>query len=430
MNKVLYVVLDGLGDEPLAELDGRTPLEAARTPNLDRLAEGGRTGLVYTVGKGIAPESDIAVFAVLGYDPRTYHSGRGPLEALGSGMDVADGDLAYRVNFATVEAAEPSDWPHWRIVDRRVGRDLASDEARALAAEVNAAVKLPGASFELRSTVEHRGVLVMRWEGGPLSAEVTNTDPAYAREGALGVAKETFEQAVQECRPLPGNERDERARTAADLTNEFVKQAAGVLEASEVNARRRAAGKLAGNMILSRDGGDHLPRPPSFKERYGASWGCFVEMPVERGIALTLGMGEVPVAGGGGAEQYAAWARTAIEAIEGYDGLYIHIKGPDVPAHDGRARDKLEIIEAIDRAFFGELLPILRSDVVLAVTADHSTSCARKAHTDDPVPLLVWGRGISADAVATFGERAAARGSLGTLQGVEVMPLLMEAARR
>ena len=120
MHKLLYVCLDGLGDDPIPEFGGRTPLEAAATPALDELARRGSTGIVTTVGEGIAPESDIAVFAILGYDPREEHPGRGVVEAVGSDMEFHDGDLAYRVNFAT------ADWPH--IVDRRVGRDL--DPAR------------------------------------------------------------------------------------------------------------------------------------------------------------------------------------------------------------------------------------------------------------------------------------------------------------
>src|SRR6266581_2243938 len=138
MNQLLYVCLDGLGDDPIPELDGRTPLEAARTPVLDGLARRGSSGLVYTVGEDVAPESDIAVFAILGYDPREEHPGRGVLEALGSGMAFRDGDLAYRVNFATQEGGE--------IVDRRVGRDLSSEDAAALAAEVNRDLVLPDAT--------------------------------------------------------------------------------------------------------------------------------------------------------------------------------------------------------------------------------------------------------------------------------------------
>jgi 2,3-bisphosphoglycerate-independent phosphoglycerate mutase len=416
MNRLLYVCLDGLGDDPIPELGDQTPLEAAETPFLDSLASRGRTGTVVTVGQGIAPESDIAVFAILGYDPREEHPGRGVVEAVGVGMDLRDGDLAFRVNFAT------ADWP--RIVDRRVGRDLSSEESTALAAEVNEKLELPNASFELRATVEHRGVLVIRSTRGPLSANVTNTDPAYRKEGHLGVALETFEPEVARCVPLDGTE---GARRSAELTNAFVEQSAKILDASEVNAARRRRGRLPGNLILTRDGGDHRPALQPIGERFGPAWGCFVEMPVERGIAILLGMSPVDAPRLHAEEDYAAWARLAAEALEGYDALYVHIKGPDVPAHDGLAEDKRDVIALIDRAFFGEVLPLLdTSRTVVAVTADHSTSCIRKAHTAEPVPLVVSGAGVTSDGSERYGERASAKGSLGSLHGVEIVPRLVE----
>ena len=415
MKSLLYVCLDGLGDDPVPELDGRTPLEAARTPNLDRLAQRGRSGSVITVGEGIAPESDIAVFAILGYDPREEHPERGVVEAVGVGMDFRDGDLAYRVNFAT------ADWP--TIVDRRVGRDLTSEEAAALADEVNATLKLPDATFELRATVEHRGALVIRSEQGPLSAEVTNTDPAYRKDGHLGIALETFEPEVVRCEPLVDTE---RARRAADLTNLFVEASAQILDRSEVNIARRGEGKLPANLILTRDGGDHRPALEPIRDRFGPSWGCFVEMPVERGIAMLLGMDPVDAPRLLLESDYAAWAALAADALEGYDALYVHIKGPDVPAHDGRAADKRDVIELIDRAFFAEVLPrIDEGRTIVAVTADHSTSCVRKAHTADPVPLVVSGGGVQADGTESFGEHAAAEGSLGLLRGVDILPRLV-----
>jgi 2,3-bisphosphoglycerate-independent phosphoglycerate mutase len=419
MNRLLYVCLDGLGDDPIPALGDRTPLEAARTPNLDRLAGLGRQGLVYTVGKGIAPESDIAVFAILGYDPHEEHPGRGVLEAIGSGMDFRDGDLALRVNFATREGEE--------IVDRRVGRDLPSDEARALAAEVNEKVRLPGAKAELRATVEHRGALVIRSGDGPLSAAVTNTDPAYAKQGSLGVALETFENRVAEARP---EEETSGARRSAELVNTWVREAARILDASAVNERRRRAGRLPANLILSRDAGDHVPRLQPIRERFGIDWGCFVEMPVERGISMALGMAPVDApTPPDPRERYASWAGLASEALGGYGALYAHIKGPDVPAHDGRAEDKRDIVEAIDEAFFGQVLSLLGSGTVVAVTADHSTSCLRKAHTDDPVPLVVAGPGVSPDGTAAFGERAARDGALGVLAGTRIVPLLVDLLR-
>lgn len=425
--RIVYVILDGLGDDPLVPLAGKTPLETARTPHLDNLARAGRNGYVTTVGEGIAPESDIAVFAVLGYDPREYHSGRGPLESVGAGLDVADGDLAYRVNFATVEAGDDG----WTIVDRRVGRDLSSGEAEALAAEVQKGVRLDRASFEFRATVGHRGVLVIRSDEGPFSAEVENSDPAYGREGSLGVAKESFDNRVVHVTPVAGHESDPAARRAADLTNEWLRSTHEVLEASSVNRDRIAAHKLAGNFILTRDGGDHLPQLEPFKQKFGPEMGCFVEMPVELGIAKLMGMGVVEAPTGiQPAEQYDRWAALALEAIEGYDGLYIHIKGPDVPAHDGDHDAKIKSIEDIDSIFFGHLvegLDLTRS--IVTVTADHSTSCARKAHTDGPVPLLVSGGGVASDAVESFGETASRAGAIGHIFGPQIMPELVRLAR-
>jgi 2,3-bisphosphoglycerate-independent phosphoglycerate mutase len=424
VTKLLYVCLDGLGDDPIPELDGRTPLEAAPTPHMDALASRGRTGTVVTVGPQIAPESDIGVFGILGYDPHEEHPGRGVLEAIGIGMDFRDGDLAYRINFATCE------WPE--IVDRRVGRNLTSEEAHALAAEVNEGLALPGATFDLRATVEHRGALVLRTDdGAPLSAAVTNTDPAYKREGHLGVALESFEPVVVTAEPLEGGD---AARRAADLTNAFVEGAARILDASEVNARRREEGKLPGNLILTRDGGDRRPRLQPIRERFGMAWGCFVEMPVERGIALALGMEPVdaprldPKGFGPAAEEaYAVWADLAADALGEFDALYVHLKGPDVPAHDGRAEDKRDTIAAIDRAFFGEALQrIDPARTIVAVTGDHSTSCVRKAHTADPVPLLVTGGQVAPDGSSSFGERACATGSLGQLLGPQILPRIAD----
>jgi len=421
VSTLLYVCLDGLGDDPIPEFDGRTPLEAADTPHLDALAIAGATGMVVTVGPGIAPESDIGVFGILGYDPYEEHPGCGVLEALGIGMDLRDGDLAYRINFATAA------WPE--ILDRRVGRDLSSEEAHTLADEVNRALHLEGASFDLRATIEHRGALVIRTDDGEaLSASVTNTDPAYERRGHLGVALETFEPVVATATPL---EPTPAARRAADLTNAFVEGSARILDASEVNERRRGEGKLPGNLILTRDGGDRRPTLEPIADRFGMSWGCFVEMPVERGISLALGMHAVDAprldaAGFGAAaeERYAEWAHLATDALGDFQALYVHIKGPDVPAHDGRAADKRDVITAIDRAFFGEVMPRLGAGTVVAVTADHATSCMRKAHTADPVPLLVSGGPVTSDGSASFGERACADGSLGELLGPQILPRL------
>jgi 2,3-bisphosphoglycerate-independent phosphoglycerate mutase len=427
MRKLLYIVLDGVGDRPHPDLEGKTPLEAAETPHLDTLASRGRLGRMHTVGEGIAPESDIAVISILGYDAHRYYTGRGPLESYAAGLEVREGDLAYRVNFATVGEGK-------RIRDRRVGRDLTSEEAALLCREVNEKVRLTSvpATFQFRNTVGHRGVLVLRREGGRLSGFVTNTDPAYGRKGVFGVAKETFEEVVQECRPMEGYEDLEEARVAALLTNEFIEKSHQVLEASEVNRKRVREGKLPANLILSRDGGDRLPDFPDFRERFGLRLGSFVEMPVERGIALLTGMEIVEIEGltGDPHHDYPLLAERSVEELPAYNGLYIHIKGPDVPGHDGDAEKKKEIIEAIDSLFFGNLLPRVDLEkTIVTVTADHSTPCTLRAHSPDSVPLLVTGGKIPSDGISTFGEGACEKGSLGTLLGPELMPLLIRLCR-
>ena len=224
----------------------------------------------------------------------------------------------------------------------------------------------------------------------------------------------------------------DEAHRSAELTNRFVEESAKLLDASEVNVERRRRGQLAANLILTRDGGDHLPALQSINDRFGPEWGCFVEMPVERGIAKMLGMHPVAASRLGidvpmdvAVGQYADWARLAADALSGYDALYVHIKGPDVPAHDGRAEDKRDVIAAIDAGFFSEVLGAIDlSSTIVAVTADHSTSCVRKAHTADPVPLVVSGGGVQSDGSTAFGERACADGALGLLHGVEILPRL------
>ena len=420
MKKILYIVLDGLGDLPSPELGGKTSLESAHTPHMDKLAKAGKTGLMHTVDKNVAPESDIAVISILGYDAEKYYTGRGPLECYAAGLDVA-----FRVNFATMGDND-------QILDRRVGRSLTTEEAGELAKIVNVEVKLEShpAEFEFRSTVGHRGALVIRSEDGTkLSAEVTNTDPAYERHGVYGVALETFEPVLKKCEPLidlPA------AEVAAKLTNEFTNKSHRVLEEAEINKERMAKGELSANLILSRDGGDSLPKFPTLKEMFDVNFGCFVEMPVEKGIALLTGMKivKLPLPTKDHAKDYMLRAEMVAEEINNFDGLYIHIKGPDEPAHDGKIKEKEEAIKLIDEHFFGNLLPQIDLDkTIITVTADHATPCSIKAHSDDPVPVLIAGGGVEKDDTETFSERVCSHGELGVLTGPEFLPILVNEAK-
>ncbi|MFH1244944.1 MAG: alkaline phosphatase family protein [Candidatus Omnitrophota bacterium] len=428
MKKIIYVVLDGLGDRPHPDLKNKTPLAAAAAPNLDMLAKTGQTGLMIPVGKDIAPESDIAVISILGYDAEKYYTGRGPLEAYAEGLTINDGDLAYRVNFATQGKGND-------ILDRRVGRNLTTEEAANLGSEINRTLKLSSikANFKFKNTIGHRGVLVIYPLTGRLSADVTNTDPAYDKKGHFGVARETFVNEVQECQPVPGKENSAEALNAAKVTNEFVSKTHALLEQSEINKKRAREGKLKANLILTRDGGDRLPKLPHIKTKFGVNFGCFVEMPVERGIAMLTGMEivEIPLPSGNLEHDYKLRAEKTLNVLNQYDGLYIHIKGPDEPAHDGKALLKKEAIEAIDRYFFGNLLARLdMQQNIICVTADHSTPCIIKAHSADPVPVLISGAGLTKDNTTEFSEKSCAQGSLKLLFGPQLFPMLIELAKR
>ena len=423
--KLIYIVIDGLGDLPINELNGETPLGFAETPNLDELAGRGKLGLMYTVGKGIAPESDVAVISILGYDPSKYHVGRGPLEAFGAGLDMKDGDLALRCNFATLGANR-------RIIDRRVGRSLTTEEAAELSKAINREVKLESfpAEFEFKNTLGHRAVLVIKSKDVPLSAEISNTDPAYERVEGMGVARAEFEMVLKEAVPL---EDTEGARRAAALVNEFTEKSHEVLDGHEINRRREAEGKLKANVILSRDAGNKVPKFFNINERYGVRFACLADMPVERGISRLAGMHliDLPPPTKDVRADSAIRIRKLMENYSSHDCFYIHIKGPDEPGHDGDYRRKVEIIEQIDRFFFGALLSrIDLKENLICVTADHSTPCILKAHSDDPVPLLIAGGKVKPDGIKRFSEEACKKGSLGVIsRGSDLIPLLMEMMR-
>lgn len=419
--KLIYVIIDGMGDTPIPEFEYKTPLEVAETPNMDFLARNGKIGLMYPVGKGMAPESDIATIAILGYNPLEYSTGRGILEAVGAGMNVNDGDLALRCNFATLSGRE-------RIVNRRAGRDLTTKEAEELSEAINKNVKLEShpVDFELKSTVGHRAVLVIKSKNTKLSSKITNTDPAYSRMQQLGVAEHNFKMVLKKCEPL---EDSEEAKISATLVNEFTTKSHIVLDGHEVNKRRASEGKLKANVILVRDAGHLLPKFYKLNERYGVRFVSLADMPVERGISKLTGMevAALPPPSNDLKNDCILRVNKLLELLPLYDCFYIHIKGPDEPAHDGKFDVKSRLISIIDKHFFGELLREMSlENYVICVTADHATPCKLKAHSDDPVPLLISGNKIKGDNLPKFSESECTKGSLGIIEhGRQLMPKLI-----
>jgi 2,3-bisphosphoglycerate-independent phosphoglycerate mutase len=413
------IILDGLADRPGEE---PTPLEGARTPHLDRLAAEGATGAVTIIGPGVAPESDAGVLALLGYDPVHDSPGRGVLEALGAEVPLAPGDIALRLNFATADGTG-------LVLDSRVGRNLSTRDSAELGRALTEADLLAseGIRAEVRPTVGHRGVLWLHpTEGGPLSPEVSNSDPFYEKVGGMGHARAPVDPRPRPVVATGPGAAAERTARAIDL---FLERARPLLSGHTLNARRALAGKKVANTLLLRNAGALPAEPPErFGDRYGLAGAAVTEMPVERGIARLFGLADRFV-GPMGPDRDAALrerARATRAALEGSPFVYVHLKGPDEPGHDGDAARKREIIEALDKSFFGPFLAGLDPHGIrIAVTADHATPARLKGHSDDPVPLLLWGDGIAPGRGGHFDERTAAGGSLGSRRAREVLPLLL-----
>lgn len=415
--RIVYVLLDGIGDLPHPALNELTPLEAAYTPNLDSLARSGSMGRVISVGKGIAPQSDIAVFNMLGYSFNDgSYVGRGVIESIGCNIDFQDGDLALRGNFATIDDT-------LRIVDRRAGRTITTDEAKAVCNTLRERIKFSDkrATLILEPTVAHRVVIRLRYEGMKLSDKITNTDPAYDKVDGMGIAKTTTgDMYVQKSEP---QDKSEEARIAASILNEFTTQTIAILKEHPVNNSRAAAGKKPMNCILARDSGNKYPSVIPINKRHGIEVGCIVDMPVEIGISKVLKM---KMFKGGDINDYEEKARVAAKGLSKVNAVYVHIKGPDEYGHDGDAKGKKKNIEDIDKRFFGTLLHELKNYTAIIVSGDHSTPCVAKGHSDDPVPLLVSGPNVKQDGSARFTETYAKRGSLGLLMGAKVLDVAIK----
>ena len=410
--KLVYVLLDGVGDLPHPDIQNMTPLQAAETPNMDKLAKNGKMGEVISVGKGIAPESDIAVFNMLGYKfHHADYAGRGVIEAIGTGIDFKDGDLALRGNFATLDDQDV-------IIDRRAGRHIEREDALAVSKEIEDELKFsnPFSSVVVAPTIGHRVIVRIRDEH-PLSPNVTNTDPAYSRVDGMGIAKAVGDfLKIERCLPL---DETDTSKLSADLINEFTEKSLQILKNSETNKQRKAQGKKLLNSILLRDAGNKYPKVEKINNKFSMRFSCIVDMPVEIGISNVL---EMRAYNAGGLTDYEEKAKVAAKAMETENAIYVHLKGPDEFGHDGDAVGKTNNIAEIDKRFFGTLLEnIDTSKVCVMISADHSTPCINKGHSDDPVPVLISGDNISNDGSERFTEEFAKKGEIGLLEGAQVV---------
>lgn len=377
-SKIILLVMDGLGGMQMQNYNG-TELELAKTPNLDALAQSGSCGLLTPIMTGVTTGSGPGHFGLFGYDPVKTNIGRGVLSASGLEFDLTGMDVAARVNFATADA-------DGHIVDRRAGRiDTATNQR--VCEILRQKVKLPKPyKFFLVTEKEHRALLVLR--GPNLAGDLDDTDPQIT-----GVP------------PFPVRAQNVKSKKAAALFNDFLKQ-----------ARKALAAEPQANMLLLRGFAKHHPYP-SLLERYKMRCMCLANYPMYRGVSKLVGMELYPVV-----KSFAEQVDALEQNFEKYDFFFMHVKSTDATGEDGDFAAKMKAIEDVDALI--PRIAALRPEV-LAITGDHSTPSALRAHSWHPVPLLLWSKNARYDGLRAFNEKNCQVGGLGRLYSMELMPLLL-----
>lgn len=375
-SRIVMLVIDGLGGAPHLGT-GRSELEEARLPNLDRLAKEGSVGRTLPILPGVTPGSGPGHLALFGYDPLRYFIGRGVLEALGIGAEISQGDIASRGNFCTLDS-------NGLLVDRRAGR-ISSDESRPLCDKLDS-IQVDGVDLSVFHVQDYRFVLRMNGEG--LSDQLTETDPQ--RNGAEPLA-------VSGLNP-------EAIRTAC-LVNDFVDQARVLL-----------GGRDRANMILLR-GFSTFPTLPSIRDSYKLKPAAIAAYPMYRGLASVMGMDVIPTGG-----TFDHELDTLEQHYNDYDFFYIHYKPADAKGEDGDFQAKVRALEELD-AYIPRLVAL--DPDVLVVAGDHATPAILGSHSWHPVPVLLRSKVTRGDGVGAFDERACATGSLGTFSAMHLMLLVL-----
>jgi len=405
--KGILIIIDGMGDLPNKQLEDKTPLEAANMPNLDFLAARGEMGYMFPVKQGFVPESDEAIVSIFGND--LISSTRGQLEARGTDLKLTRGDLALRVNFATIDSLNKGN-----VIDRRAGRTLTTTEAEILAKALNK-IKLP-CEFIFEPTIQHRAVLVFR---GGFSDNILGNDLTYTQGKSQDSNKINFCKALDD---------DENSQYTANIVNEFLVKAYGVLDKHPINEERRKKGLMPANYLLVRGAGIEPPKLKLYKK-----WISVNYLPLETGFSKTCGMNNFSFdypklknldAYGNLWNGLKKACKFSIKVLKKNkkksDYFYIHIKETDLPGHDNKPIEKKMMLEYIDKTLFKFLRKFAPPNKIkVVVTADHSTPCKLKNHSADPVPVLLYNDSIPKE--KKFCEKEARRGTLGRIIGKDLL---------
>jgi 2,3-bisphosphoglycerate-independent phosphoglycerate mutase len=391
--KYAIVIPDGAADQPLDDLGGKTPLQAAETPNMDWISTHGKIGTVLNVPESMSPGSDVAILSVLGYDPEKFYTGRAPLEAAAQGLDIADDEWVFRCNLVTIVEG--------RMEDHSAGH-ISSEEASALVEALNR--NLSGPHVHFYPGVSYRHLMTYRGD-----ADVETTPP----------------------HDILGRTADEHLPTGegADMLRTLIHRSREILAAHEINTVRRDLGENPATSIWLWGQG-RMPRLPAFAKRYGVEGAAITAVDLVRGLARLIGWQtiEVPGATGFVDTNYAGKGEAAVEALREKDLVFVHVEAPDEAGHNADVKGKVEAITHIDRHIVGPVLKRLQAegeDWRILVLPDHPTPIAVRTHTTDPVPFAMAGKRVEAVVGGPFCEATAADSDLHVPRGCEMMEFFL-----
>lgn len=422
MKPLIMLILDGAADVATCDSYASSPLAAAKTPGLDKLARNGHGGLLYPIREGIEPETHSGMLNLLGYSLLPSEVPRGPIEALGCGLDVKRGDLVLRVNFGT------RDETTGLIVDRRVCRSLSMDDAIKLSRDLveHLSSSVSGYRVDMKVVREYRACAVIRSQDVVLSDKISNTDPGYPIEG-----KKEFHEGGYfpiTCHPL---NHSETAHQTADIVNDFVSRSEAFLAGHNINQNRRAVQQPLANAILTRGPGISLPDVESISARFGVPFTLLADLPIERGVGVLIGCKTYDYSPCNDLSKTYSSLVTQIMSLALPDTVtVVHVKGPDEFGHDGDYRGKVQSLEIIDEWLIHPLTSSIMKQSIIIVTSDHATPCYCLRHTADPVPFIIAGDGVPQNGAVRVTEEACGKLESGVHQGSQLLSFAFELAKQ
>lgn len=387
--KYLVIVGDGMADYPVEEADGKTPLQVAEKPSMDEIARRGRMGMLQTLRPNLPRGSDVANLIILGYDPRSCYTGRGPLEAAAKGIRVGNDEVVFRCNLITVEEN--------RVIDYSGGH-ITTSEAEVLISELNERFSSVGRFY---TGVSYRNIFVSK-RGGGLRAIPPHD-----------IVGEDYGKHLLK----PDNE-DSR------LLNRMMIESVSILSENQVNIRRRRMGERPANMAWIWGQG-RMPDLEPFDVKHGLRGAVIAAVDLIKGIGRLARMfvPEVPGATGYYDTSYENKAVYAVKSLEEYDFVYLHVEAPDEAGHEGSFETKVRVIEEMDRRLFGKILDTVDENVSISILVDHPTPVSVRNHTLDPTPFAVMKPGLNGDGLP-FNEDSGFKGSFGLVDGMEIVKLI------